>query len=434
MKRLKLFFAFALVAASGAGAYRLSFPVQHASTDLASSAPSFNQILPSLLAAINQVDRAQKLPAVISRGPDPAPCRECNQIAVTATAPTAAPAVVDAPKLSDIRYMSCSSSNNYLENTLARAKNGSGLIADLLRTGPRSDTILKPACLRIGMDAKFGPNIRTFGRCDGSGGAVGPSRTVRPCLSENYFTLMNNSFDLVSRCLGGYLSSEGDPKEQVRSIFSMINIESGMHLNAMSPTGAAGIGQMVSGAIADVNKREMDRIRSHLNAKGGQCAKLSQAVLAGQPPMRSEVSRNCERIDLASGNPLKNMIYTYGYVSIVSRDLKREVFDDRRFATKFALSGAEAARLRTSIAIWGHNVGSGGIRTSLTALLNSRYRGRQVTNVDQFLNELSQALRDYPHQANSSAARRSETSRYYPAIRDTLKKIETNVGGGSCVR
>lgn len=431
MSRSKLFFAFALVAATGAGASHLSFPSQRSSTELASSsdAPSFNQALPSLLAAINQIDRAQKLPAVISRGPDPTPCRECNQI--VASTPTA---VVDAPKLSDVRYMSCSSSNNYLEGQLARAKNGSGLIADLLRSGPRADTILKPNCMRVGMEAKFGPNIRTFGRCDGSSGAVGPSRSVRPCISENYFALMNNSFDLVSRCLGGYLASEGDPKEQVRSIFSMINIESGMHVNAMSPTGAAGVGQMVSGAIADVNKREIDRIRQALNAKGGQCAKLSQAVLSGQPPMRNEVSRSCDRIDLAGGNPLKNMIYTYGYVSIVSRDLKREVFDDRRFASKFALSGAEAARLRTSIAIWGHNVGSGGIRTSLTALLNSRYRGRQVTNVDQFLNELAQALRDYPHQANSSAARRSETSRYYPAIRDTLKKIESNVGGGSCVR
>jgi hypothetical protein len=69
----------------------------------------------------------------------------------------------------------------------------------------------------------------------------------------------------------------------------------------------------------------------------------------------------------------------------------------------------------------------------LQALLNSKYRGKKVTNVDQFLKELSSAMKTSPHRANSGRGRRNETSKYFPAIQSTMNKMEKDAGGGSCV-
>lgn len=406
-----------------------------------------------LISALTQIERGQSVNKVLTRGPAP----DSSSAAVTGTAavapspsgnlPARAPlppkkpteiatACTDCgPKLADVRYASCNSKNSYLEAGLQRAESGSGLMADLLKRGARADTVIKPICMRVALESRFGANTRTFAACTG-GQNKAASNNVRPCLSENYFTLINNSFDLVSRCMAPALAGNAaDQQSDIRAVYAMLNVESGHHFNIMSPTGAGGSGQFTQSAIADVNKNSLPRVRQLLESQGGDCARLSKEILKGGTPMRAQASMSCDRVSLAKGNPLLNLVYTYALVTGAKRDLKNDLFEDRRFGRFFKdLSTSDQNRLRTELTVWSHNTGMGGLRTPLNALLNTKYRGKTVQNVDRFLAELSEAMKTSPHRANASRGRRDETSKYWPAIKKTLNDIEKNAGGGSCVR
>lgn len=408
-------------------------------TALASSAASQEDDHAAIVAALQQIQRGQSVNRVVSRGPSP----DASSSQVSAAIPIPRPRPTDlatacadcGPKLADVRYASCTSKNNYMEDDLTRLQGGSGLLASLVRNGPRANTVIKPICMRMGLETRIGANTRTFRMCE-PGQAKAANSIVRPCISEKYFALVNNSFDLVSRCMAPALSSDRAAQQKdIRSIYAMLNVESGQHVNVVSPTGAAGVGQFTYDAIASVNRNDLPRVRRLLESQGGDCARLSKEILKGDTPMRPQVSRSCDRISLEKGNPLLNLVYTYAYITAAKKDLNDDLFQNRRWSKFFqGLSENDKNRLRTELTIWSHNTGMGGLRTPLNALLNSAYRGKSVTNVDRFLRELSEAMKDYPHSANRSRGRRAETSKYWPAIQQSLEKIEKNAGGGSCVR
>jgi hypothetical protein len=265
------------------------------------------------------------------------------------------------PKVTDMRYMQCSSKNSYLETRMKSLKSSSKLIGDLIKSGPKANTIIKPVCMKIGLESRFGEKSKTFKNCS-PGDVKASGSAYRPCISENYFALMNNSFDLASRCMAPMLSSSpAEQKSDVRSVFAMMNIESGMHMNAVSPTGAAGIGQFTSDAITSVNNLQIPKVRQMLEAQGGDCARLSKEILAAKPPMRSKRSQSCDRISLERGNPLLNIIYSYAALVTSKKELSKDIIDGRRFKTFFtSLSETQKSRLKTSLSIWAHNTGGAG--------------------------------------------------------------------------
>ncbi|MBX3039654.1 MAG: hypothetical protein KF789_02960, partial [Bdellovibrionaceae bacterium] len=338
------------------------------------------------------------------------------------------------PKATNLSFMQCNSRNNYLETEMKGLKNGQSLISDLLRTGPQKDNWLKNECLRSSMVTKLGENNNSFRSCPAGSDKASKTR-IRPCVSENYFSLISNSFDLVTRCMAPLMgSNQKDQKREVLELFGMFHIESGMHMSAMSSSGAAGFGQLTESAIQSINKNELSGIRKVLKEQGGACTRLSTEYLSGTPPMRSQVSKSCDRISMAKGNPLTNMIYSIANVMQSKRYLNGDIINSSRLKERFDLSASERKRLLTAISVWSHNTGLGGMKTPLLALLNSTYRGnKKVTDVDKFLKELKQAMLDYPHRANKRTKRKKETSAYYPSIKSAIQSMNKNVGGGSCL-
>lgn len=339
-------------------------------------------------------------------------------------------------RMSSLRYMECSSNNNYLETELAGIKSGNTILGSLMRRGPRQNAAIKPSCVKAGLETIFGATARTFTSCEPGKNSPATGKR-RACISENYFTLTHNTIDLVSRCMAPYLSaSKTDQRTDLRLLLGLMAQESGLHFNAGNGSGASGLGQLTQDSIDAVNRLEMTNIRTHLAQQGGDCAKLATDLMQGRPPMRGGLSYRCDRLSLSKGNPALNLIYTFGNLKLSKKQLERSIFDDRRYSDIFAgLSTAERNRLETSIVIWSHNTGVGGMQTPLTSLLNASYKGKKrITDVDAFLTELKQAHRDYPHSAYRGKSHAiSEKSGYYSAIANRLRGIESNAGGGSCV-
>ncbi len=338
------------------------------------------------------------------------------------------------PKPSN-RYMTCTSKNDYLEKELTKISESSSLLGAMIRHSPREQAIIKPICVEMGMTQKFGVNSRNFKSCDGNDKL---STAYRPCISDNYFRIVQNSFDLVSSCMMSQISPGDETEEQkkdVRAAYAMINIESGFHINAMSGTGAGGIGQFTGSAITDVNQNEISDVRFKLeDSSNPLCVKMSHEMLDSMTPIRAEARNSCDRISVTRGNPMKNMIYTFAYLKGVKRSMNRLVFDNKNYSQKFSkLSKTDLNKIKRALMVWAHNSGNSGVWTPAKALLNSVYRNKPVTNPEEFINEMQAYMGKFPASANSSASRRKETSRYFPEITKTLTQIENNVGGGTCV-
>ncbi|WP_374029150.1 transglycosylase SLT domain-containing protein [Bdellovibrio bacteriovorus] len=337
-------------------------------------------------------------------------------------------------EVSDIRYMQCNRQNDYLEKELDQISKGNSLLSGLTAAPVRANSIIKPACMRVSMEARFGASSKTFRECSANGSS---RQAFRPCISENYFKLINNSFDLVSSCMKDFIApGQGveNQKLDVRAVYALINVESGFHVNAMSGTGAGGIGQFTSPAIQDVNTNELRDVRISLEGnQNQQCNQLSMQFLDSMEPIRPQKSLSCDRISLRNGNPVKNMIYTFAYLKGVKKDLDTMIFANKNYRNKFKLSEFDLNKVKRALMVWSHNTGPAGTWTPVKALLNSFYRNRSVTDADQFINQVQQYMQKFPASANKSSARRKETSHYFPSITNTLNTIEKNAGGGSCV-
>ncbi len=338
--------------------------------------------------------------------------------------------------VSEIKYMTCNSKNNYLEKELENIASGeSSILKQAIKSDIRANSIIKPVCMRMSMESRFGANNRSFRTCSPGQNQAGAS-TYRPCISENYFKMTQNSFDIVSSCLKDYLSpdsSEESQKMDVRAAYAMINIESGFHVNAMSPTGAGGIGQFTYSAIEDINRNQFSKVKEVLNNNESPvCQSLSEDIL--KQPMKSNIKNSCDRIAISKGNPMKNMIYTFAYMKSVKKILNNVLFENKFYQNKFSrLSNEDLEKVRRAMVVWSHNAGAAGIMTPVKALLNSKYRNTPVTDAGKFIAEVQRYLQIFPASANSSTSRRKETSSYFPAISSTLNQIEQNAGGGSCI-
>ncbi len=358
---------------------------------------------------------------------------------------------------SDYRFKDareCNSQNNYLENEMSNLAAGNSLLGRLINQNVESNSIIKPQCIRDSLEVTLGPSSKSFAQCSASGRNLGAA--FRPCITGNYFRLINNSFEAVSACMKDYMMDDVGPHDpsltadelaslernknlNVLSAYSMINIESSFHVNAQNHRSkASGIGAFTDVAIVDVNNVEISNIRQALeNNKNPDiaqtCRDMSLDLLDSATPMRSSSANSCDRISLKNGNPLTNMIYTYGYMKIAKDSMKRNIFSDPNLRAKFDLSAEEIETVKRALMIMSHNAGPKGAWTPAISLLNSEYRKRKVTSSADFIARMRAAMRSFPASSNRSAARRSETSGYYPKIDRTLNLLEQTAGGGSCI-
>lgn len=402
----------------------MNYGVTPASAEMASEAEPIEaseQVAPVIEHALDQINKAKNFQTVFGWFDNVANknCEDCEK------------------QISSIRYPQCSSSdkNGYMEKELDSTATSNSLLGKLIRKPVRTDSIIKPICMQMSMELGRAALPRSsYKTCskDGYGSGVGAA-----CVSENHFKLINNSFDLVSTCMKDFVASgenEDMKKLDVRAVYALVNVESGFHMNAVSGTGAGGIGQFTSAAIKDVNMNELPEVRKSLESNENPiCGRMSMEFLDSMQPMNDAASKSCGRISLKNGNPVKNMIYTFAYMRGVKKDMDRAIFKNKDFSKKFQLSDYDLAKVKRAMMVWSHNTGAAGTLTPTKALLRTLYRNKPVTNADAFINQLQQYMQKFPASANAGKSRRKETSQYFPKITTLLNQIETNAGGGSCV-
>jgi hypothetical protein len=326
-------------------------------------------------------------------------------------------------------YEQCSSKNDYLEPVLKNLKDNS-LMSKVLSS---QHDIIRPICFQKSLET-FQASHAFFQCKPGTNGRSSHS-LPKPCASENYVNTVAKSFNVVADCLSGYVSGTQD--ESVKditalSIFAMMNVESGFHVNVMSPTGAGGPGQFTQPAIDCVN-RNMDDLKDYLSqVKSPLCKETILKAL--NPPMDGRPSRSCERINPQENNPLRNLVYTFAYQANLRRYING-VFENPAY--KEILSGLSPSYRESVLAAmmtWAHNAGSAGVEVPLRHLLrtmvqkNQRMHSRE--DIIAFFTNLTRDMKRYPARANSSAARLRETSIYYPSITSRMHDISSQVSGG----
>lgn len=348
----------------------------------------------------------------------------------SSTSPARPQAVAHEETLS---YESCNRENSYLKPTLDRLMNSeSSFVAEIQRQSVPN--YVKASCVQQSL-MSF-PNFRQYKVCR-QGDLVPNATKRRPCASEEYVNVTTKSFNIAAECLGGYITgSENNKSVVAESMFHLMAHESGLHANVQSPTGAAGSGQLVKGAIDVINRAERRKMMQYNSDNKGASTNSRSCSLIPRvlnKPMSGKKSRQCERMSLDDGNPLKNMAYTFANVRLNYLTLQKAVFTNSAFHGALSdLSEAERLRLQMITATWAHNTGAAGMRRPLQrTLFKYANQARKVTDVDEFVKELSRNLDQYPHPANSSTGRRRETSQFFNHIKARTEKIQT-LAGGSC--
>jgi hypothetical protein len=394
-----------------------------------------------------------------------------NQATKINTVNTMSPSVADpalncptckAPTAADIEFMECKRENSYLNDDIAKVmKSPSPLWKEIFSPVPDATTYIKPICIRKGMESHFNERSKSFRECSSSARAVSPQskKVLRPCINEDYFKLVTKSFNLVTQCMKVGIhagESEEEVKKDALAVYSLISVESGFHVNAMSGTGAGGIGQVTDDAITYINNHVLPVIRTNLQASSSDiCKMLDREILS--EPMKADGGNNCDRIAISKGNPLKNMVYTYANIYTSKQQISEDLFEDEDYADKFDLSATEKADLLRQLAVWSHNTGVSGIVTPARATLAHNYAGKKVKSVSEFMEFMKTNIRVYPAKGrdvlitkkgkkgkkitvvkrvgrgNSTPSRILETSQYYPRIQETLHDIEDNVDGKTCL-
>jgi len=332
-----------------------------------------------------------------------------------------------------LTYETCNSKNDYMESALQNLKNNPVMSQVLSAPNDQDLGAIRPECFQKGMETFNASGA--YRQCSSDNDARNAPHLKKACVSEDYVNVTTQSFNAVASCLSGYVSGSSDPEINritALSIFTMINTESGFHVNALSPTGAGGPGQFTQPAIDGVNKN-MEDLREYL-AKSNNSLCKNTLMKALEPPMNGRPSQSCERINLNDNNPLRNFIYTFAYQAGNRRYLNG-IFENPAYQNVIAgFSPKYREAFLSGLMTWSHNTGSAGMETPLRKLLRTAVQQNwhlsSKDDLAKFMTALSKEMRLYPNPGNSSDARRRETSIYYPSIVDRMATIGKQVPGG----
>jgi hypothetical protein len=346
-----------------------------------------------------------------ARRADPEPrCRECSE--------------------RPPQYGRCTAQNSYLEDQIDRLQ--SGVLSTLLNTTPRYPRL--EACVRESMNISGGP----FALCrlgeDQIGAWVG-----KACTSERLVKIVQNAFTLSVDCMATYINGAADDpavlRETFRSTLALVNLESGFHTNAVSSTGAGGLGQITSGAIDWVNRHMWSEMQNHIrNSSNPSCRQLQGVNMR---PISSRSRASCDRMSLEDGNPLTNMFYTLGHIKMVRKDVETTLNRKLR-ESRLQLDPAFREKLVGALANWGHNTGAYGLTRPLSALLetDAGVAALRSGNLEQFLGLLKAEVRSfhvyYLRRQGASeqriSARAHEASQFHDVVQKKMGLLERKVG------
>ena len=303
-------------------------------------------------------------------------------------------------------FQTCTDRNDYLEAPLASLLSGSSPLSNYLNSEPKE--VIRSDCIKTNLTKNGSGRYQT---CS----ANESPRAIhsKACISKNYTNITAKSFNLAADCFGSLNgNSEVSKRQLALSVFSLMAQESGMHLNVSSPTGAGGPGQLTAPAIAEVNKN-LKGLKNQLSQASNPMCKQ---VLVSALEQQMDSKKTCDRIGIAKENPLKNIAYSFAYQNLIAKSLTAAYLDSKTYKNlTSSLSEEESARLKFSLAGWGHNTGPGGLQSALRGLLRDYVRGNKSLHSKQDVDQLLSDLKHYMH--------KSENRFYHENIRAKLSAI-----------
>jgi len=222
----------------------------------------------------------------------------------------------------------------------------------------------------------------------------------RPCISKNYVELTARAFRMVTACTGA------SPRE----LFGLFLQESGFHLNALSWTGALGVGQLTTPGVKGVQQVEDDfaetplykatveRIDSRIKNKP-YCKPLIEAdelTLSAK-----EIEKSCSILSFPR-NPtypilLSTKLYLYQKALIEDYIKSHAAFDRFKPSTRVALA--------KELALYAYNAGVGGVLATFVEFAKPKVKESHVKSTEELLNNFSEFVR---HHFPAKSAKKNE--------------------------
>lgn len=331
-------------------------------------------------------------------------------------------------------YSSCAEQNkkDYVQSLIDRGNAG---LNKFFAQDKLDSLTIRPACTKYILE---NPNI--------SGKSV--SKKCFPqeisnaeglnCTTEPYHRLIHNSFSAVALCMKDFLSSKDSVvryEDDLSDILGKMRIESSMHFNAVSGTGAKGSGQLTGIAIEDINQRlfgKKNSLKSYFQTHTNpQCQNLATLVEKPYQPY----SNMCEKINLSDGNPAKNLIYSFAYRKILE-DYNRHNFKNKYYKNKFSSDVLYEKFIKMAVT-WSYNTGAGGFRLFAKTALDTMDKINNEADLERLANRITEAysggIVSEKACLSSTQFDRKENACYYPKIKESISEITKNAGGMSCV-
>jgi len=177
-------------------------------------------------------------------------------------------------------------------------------------------------CIRFSLDESFssisiGEKSIFFVRCSSNQAKPIPNQP-RPRYSEAEVKSLHQAFVAITDCL------EVDPQ----LLFPKLMMESGFHTQIQSPGGDAGIGQLTSKAISDVDDNLQAYKKMIFESSKASCRWLQGATKSRSQFWEPVLGKSKCTLMARSNNPLKNLLYT-----TIFHKLNQRYVDDE-FETK----------------------------------------------------------------------------------------------------
>ncbi|MFZ4404717.1 MAG: hypothetical protein ACOYOK_11500 [Pseudobdellovibrionaceae bacterium] len=337
-------------------------------------------------------------------------------------------------------YELCDDSNNYLVSQIAEL--GPDSLITRLAMQPADTSQFNPVCSAIVMKDIIGDNTSNFAgntsfvkSCTEKKirkkNKIDFERGKRPCIDQQYHQLVHNSLSLINKCLIDFVSGPGASAE-VKNIYSEAMLftmahESGLHLNALSPSNGGGIGQLTEPAIeeADLEQVLLDDKKSrisyiewmkwHLNKHQDPACKNLGVFLQDKNIPKEQ---SCKRTSLQNGNPLSNLLYSYAYIAAMKNQYADpQIFNNKQIKNKLQnLSDKQKAQIESTIITWGHRLGP--------AIMATAAKGTIMYDIRIFENKDKNIL---PKFIEKMSYRLKTMQRAYPFINEEAQSYIQNV-------
>lgn len=224
---------------------------------------------------------------------------------------------------------------------------------------------------------KHGEKSNLFVKCSSDNTAPIPGQP-RPQYSDSEIKSLTQAFESITNCL------DIDPTW----LFPKLMAESGFHTQIQNPRGDAGIGQLTSKAITDVDQVLPFYKKMIFNSTKESCLWIknkTQQKTNFWAPLNGK--SKCALMSKNS-NPLRNLLYVGIFHKINEQYLERE-FEKRQIAKLMLQAGypkTDFTRLKRILLTLGYNTGGASAVRNLEEFLFSRidyiHRKRQETNVN----------------------------------------------------